>query len=145
PFDEDVAVGRFDKALPAEIAFDAAPRDLPDAGDDRRGAGVGDPGLERFRDEFVQVGLPQLLALEGELENRAIRPGREELVAARGKTNQGWAAELWSFFPFAANEPAVPDAGDASLVIGSDVGKSPWLGHRADLPGRNRESVERVG
>src|SRR5262249_19156733 len=58
PFDEDVAVGRFDEALPAEIAFDAAAGDLPDAGDDRRGAGVGDPGFERFGNFLVQVGLP---------------------------------------------------------------------------------------
>src|SRR5262249_47331992 len=55
PFDEDVAVGRFNEALPAEVAFDAATGDLPDAGDDRRGAGVGDPGFGRSGNFLVQV------------------------------------------------------------------------------------------
>ena len=84
-FDEDVAVKRLDQALPAEVAFDAAAWQLPDAFDDRRGAGVGDPRLERFGSFLVQVGLPQLLAVEREFEHRAVRPGREELVAVGGR------------------------------------------------------------
>src|SRR6516162_7950961 len=58
PFDEDEAIGGFDDALPAEIAFYAAAGDLPDALLDRGGAGVGGPWLERFADGFVEVGLP---------------------------------------------------------------------------------------
>src|SRR5262249_59017692 len=81
PFDEDVAVGRFDEALPAEIAFNAAAGDLPVAGGGRRGAGGGGPGFGRLGNFLVQVGLPQLLTVHSEFENRAPGLGREELAA----------------------------------------------------------------
>src|SRR5262249_44629732 len=104
------------------------------------------PGFGSLGNFLVQVGLPQRLAVDGEFEHRAIRPGREELVALGRKTNQGWAADLWSFYPVAAKKTAVPEAGDdGSLAVGGDVGKSCSIGHRAGLPIRKRESVERVG
>ena len=58
PLDEDEPVRRFDDALPAEVAFDAAAGKLPDAGDDCRGAGVRDPRLGRPGNFLVQVDLP---------------------------------------------------------------------------------------
>jgi hypothetical protein len=88
--------------LAAEIAFHPAPGDLPDARDDRRGAGAGDPGLDGPRDSLVQVSLPALLPAGRDAEERAVGPGGDHVVLAREEADQRRAAEVWPFNPVAA-------------------------------------------
>src|SRR5262249_27172098 len=98
PFDEDVAVGRFDEALPAEVALDAAAGDLPYAGDDRRGAGVGDPGLRCLRHRLVQNDVP--VQLPGAVAvYLAVGVRHDHPVAPRQKAPQTRAAPQLGALP----------------------------------------------